>query len=379
MELEKYIIFAGLLSSAIFFFYFILFKRIERRGRMYIISGMLITFYTFFYDFLLIAEDYTLALYFFPLYFPLIFSLYPIIYHYLVSAVNDKNERFIVQVFSFLPVLVLIFTTLIFIPLSTADKYQFMKMDVLQFNSENFVLNFYQTAIYLLFYLQLFLFVVIFIQMYFIHKKRESIITEEQKLYLPKWLFAFISIIILYEVVYGIVLLFDSSMENSLIGQIANFVAVIFVGFLGIKHDEMLLSMRLQQLTNKSTNIKSNLKKENIDAEKVNEVMTKIYELINEKKIYLNPALKLEHLAKKIHIPQKTLSEIINKHENENFSQFINKYRINEAKQILSNKHQKLKINNIYFDVGFYSRSTFNRSFKTIEGITPTEFLNSIK
>ncbi len=374
MRVENYIVFAGLLSSAIFFFYFILFRRIEPKGRIYIISSTLIVFYTFLYDFLILNNCYKYAVYFFPFYFPLIFSLYPLIYHYLVNAVDDKNQRFIVKVFSYVPSLVLIITIAIYSSINYTEKIHFIKTDITQFNTGFFPFELYQLIIFILYYFQLIVFVIVFIQMYLAHKKRKRDVSVTPKPFLPRWLFSFVSIIILYEVIYTIFMFFEPNYQSQLINLISNVAVVLFIGFLGIQHDEMLLMMKLNPSINKT--VKFN--KESIDEAKAEQVMKSIYVLMDGKKLYRNPSLKLEHLAKKIHLPQKTLSEIINKYEGENFSQFINKYRIKEAKQILSDKNHHHKIHKIYSSLGFYSRSTFNRSFKTIEGITPTEFINSI-
>lgn len=92
-------------------------------------------------------------------------------------------------------------------------------------------------------------------------------------------------------------------------------------------------------------------------------------------KTYLNPELTLDMLADTLAIPSKDLSMIINRHFNLNFYEFINGYRIEEAKKRLIDPANKEKtITDIYLEVGFNSKSVFNTFFKKLVGKTPSEY-----
>jgi len=59
----------------------------------------------------------------------------------------------------------------------------------------------------------------------------------------------------------------------------------------------------------------------------------------------------------------------------QNFYDFINRYRILEAKQLLTNpKDPKITVLEVLYEVGFNSKSSFNTLFKKYTGLTPTEF-----
>ncbi|MGY8932572.1 MAG: helix-turn-helix domain-containing protein [Flavobacteriales bacterium] len=59
--------------------------------------------------------------------------------------------------------------------------------------------------------------------------------------------------------------------------------------------------------------------------------------------------------------------------------QFINKYRIKDARQMLSNPgNNNLTIEFIAFSVGFESKSSFNNAFKNYTGITPSFYIKSL-
>jgi AraC-like DNA-binding protein len=94
-----------------------------------------------------------------------------------------------------------------------------------------------------------------------------------------------------------------------------------------------------------------------------------------EHKPYLAVDLKLDDLADKVSLPSKTLSILLNAHYQKNFCEFINHYRIKEAASILSDQKLKDKqVLDIAMEVGFNSKSAFNRSFKKETGLTPQKY-----
>jgi AraC-like DNA-binding protein len=69
---------------------------------------------------------------------------------------------------------------------------------------------------------------------------------------------------------------------------------------------------------------------------------------------------------------------LINRHFGINFYEFINKYRIEEAKKMLVDPvHKNTTITDIYLAVGFNSKSVFYTFFKKFESVTPSQFRQS--
>jgi len=194
------------------------------------------------------------------------------------------------------------------------------------------------------------------------------------KPFLPDWIFLLVSANIIYEVIYALAfILFNLQYYNHLFSQLANLLLLIVVIVVSLKHDSLLLELRL----NSSPNINSFLNKiqDVITPEETHEIISVLLKLMNEEKIYRNPNLKLELLAKKIALPVNKLSRVINTNYLMNFSQFVNKYRIEEAIELLNNP--SVRIEEIYLKVGYYTRSTFNRAFKIHTGQTPTDYFKS--
>jgi AraC-like DNA-binding protein len=96
---------------------------------------------------------------------------------------------------------------------------------------------------------------------------------------------------------------------------------------------------------------------------------------MRDKKPYLDNELTLAKLADMLSIPQHHLSQILNEKLNQNFFDFVNGYRIKEAKEILvSPEGELLTILAIAEEVGFNSKSAFNNAFKKVTNTTPSEF-----
>ncbi len=102
-------------------------------------------------------------------------------------------------------------------------------------------------------------------------------------------------------------------------------------------------------------------------------VMANLNSAMKEKKLFKNPNLKLNDLAKEMEISGHQLSQILNDKVERSFTLFINEYRIDEAcKLLLAGNNPKMEA--IGLVVGFNSRSTFFSTFKKLKGTTPALF-----
>jgi AraC-like DNA-binding protein len=104
----------------------------------------------------------------------------------------------------------------------------------------------------------------------------------------------------------------------------------------------------------------------------------KIVLFLEETKIYKDKEINLFRLAELVQIPYRDVSKAINSIANKNFNQFLNEFRVNEAKRLIKQDElQKYNLSWIAEEVGFNSRSTFFAVFKSLVGMTPNEFKNS--
>jgi len=98
---------------------------------------------------------------------------------------------------------------------------------------------------------------------------------------------------------------------------------------------------------------------------------------MEEDKFYLDPELTVNKLAANINVNPKIISAVLNRQLNKGFNEFVNEYRIIEVKtKMLRSDNKHITIAGLAFESGFNSVATFQRTFKSMENITPRQFLS---
>lgn len=96
--------------------------------------------------------------------------------------------------------------------------------------------------------------------------------------------------------------------------------------------------------------------------------------MLNEKK-YLQQDLSMHQLAKELKTNTSYLSRVIQETYHKNFTSYLNAYRINEATLVLANpEYEHYTIDAISKECGYKHKSTFNKAFRKITGITPRKY-----
>ncbi len=112
-----------------------------------------------------------------------------------------------------------------------------------------------------------------------------------------------------------------------------------------------------------------------VSDEQVAVVFSKVLEMVDHQKGFLDAELSLKKLSQHLHVSSQVLSMVINKESGLNFNAFVNRYRIEEAKVLLSDRNlMNRTISSIANEVGFNSISSFNAAFKKQTGQTPLDF-----
>jgi AraC-like DNA-binding protein len=100
----------------------------------------------------------------------------------------------------------------------------------------------------------------------------------------------------------------------------------------------------------------------------------KLEELINEKKLYLNLALKLEDVANEMGVSRQKISEVLNQYMKTTFYDYINTKRVELAKKLLLDEKYDGNLLMLSLDCGFKSRSVFYTAFKKNTDLTPSQY-----
>lgn len=115
--------------------------------------------------------------------------------------------------------------------------------------------------------------------------------------------------------------------------------------------------------------------KEKVDEKVSTNAIEKVQTGMEVQKLYLKHNLNIEEFSKRIDLPIKDVSAVINKHYGTNFFEFMNKYRVEEAKRLLLDAScADMTVLDILLQAGFNSKSAFHRFFNRLVGVSPTEF-----
>jgi len=112
-----------------------------------------------------------------------------------------------------------------------------------------------------------------------------------------------------------------------------------------------------------------------LDDWKSEEIRMEILNLMENKQCFLDPGLKLDDLSRELGCTRFQVSQVLSERFGKNFYELVNGYRVKEAQcKLRSRKYMDHNISQIAYESGFNSIATFNRSFKSICGITPSEY-----
>lgn len=106
----------------------------------------------------------------------------------------------------------------------------------------------------------------------------------------------------------------------------------------------------------------------------INTEVSLIISEMENRHLYRDPTLTRATLTNLTGISPNRISELINGHFGINFSEWINTYRINEARELLVATNDSMTVKEIYYQVGFNSKSAFYGAFKKITGLTPSGY-----
>lgn len=134
-----------------------------------------------------------------------------------------------------------------------------------------------------------------------------------------------------------------------------------------------------QKNTNKpSTNneIREKYKTYTLTEKRCQELVEELEKVMKEQSLYNNPNLKIADLAATIGMQSHTLSYVFNQYLKKSYYDYLNDYRISEFKRrIQKGEHIHYTLEALMKQCGFSSRTTFFRSFKKANGMTPNEYI----
>ena len=181
-------------------------------------------------------------------------------------------------------------------------------------------------------------------------------------LFLGLWLFSFISVQFLGQPIPYI---------NYTTMWISTPLFIYVIGYFSLRQPDIFRVSIIPKQKGESNRLKP---------EKIQKIQKRLRFFMEEENIYLEPNLSLKNLADKLNSTPNDLSWFLNKVHQVTFYEYINSYRIKAfVKKLDRNAHANHTLLAIAMDVGFNSKSTFNRVFKSEMGITPKQYLKTKK
>ncbi|MBU2879995.1 helix-turn-helix transcriptional regulator [Aliiglaciecola lipolytica] len=179
-----------------------------------------------------------------------------------------------------------------------------------------------------------------------------------------------------------ILLLWGSVWVLYTIEYILNFIGVSWIGsgvvipmlnlLLLLAFAHLSLNQPLLSETDKSKDSDLQPRAAALDDDRMKRIAVKLHKVMQGERLFCENELSLHRLSEAIGISQNHISETLSQHLQINFFSFINNYRVEEAKRLLTTT--TLSIIDISLESGFNSRSTFNSAFKKTEGVTPSAY-----
>lgn len=162
--------------------------------------------------------------------------------------------------------------------------------------------------------------------------------------------------------------LLDHTAKTNLLLPLGGSIFIYAIGYLSFRNPRVLTQADDTPTVKKYE--KSSLKPETSER-----YLKRLLQLMETEKLYLDSGLTISKVAEKLSIPAPHLSQTINERLNQTFIDFINTYRVDEAKRRLLDPARKhYSVLAIAEEVGFNSKSSFNSVFKKHVQMTPSEF-----
>ncbi len=416
MDLIVKILFALPVYQSVILAFLLLFSGPHRLGYPRIIMGsfqFLMAFYfTFNFLYSIKAFEIVASLYFLIL--PVILLLIPVFYLYILSVTTPGFSFLKSHLFHFIPSLLIACLNTPYLFASNNEKLNFISngYNLLSTNLFSYLMIIYMIGIVFVFALQLVFYTFRSVKLYRNHKTYiENRFSYTENINLD-WILVLIISFAVFFVFNDILYLvgFRQHFITQAIYNIAMLLITLYAGYRGLLQREVnensqkqILKIPTKPVDNLTpytsdsdvisddnpkvkTEIQSIIQAEKTDSikkysgsalgeDQKKVLISKLQGLIQEEKIFINDKLSIEDIAIKLDTNTKYISQIINETYNKNFYNFINSYRIEEAKRLLiSEENDKYSILGIAQSVGFVSKSTFNVAFKRNTGLTPSEF-----
>jgi len=148
-------------------------------------------------------------------------------------------------------------------------------------------------------------------------------------------------------------------------------IVVYVLGYLGLTRTTVFTAPEFEALKNE---LQPKYQKSGLRADDARSLYENLVEHVDNGQAYLDPDISLGALARDLSVSTNHVSQVINEFDRCNFHDFVNARRVTEACRLLQ-ESRETNLLELAMDVGFNSKSSFNRAFRKFTGTTPSEYL----
>jgi len=200
---------------------------------------------------------------------------------------------------------------------------------------------------------------------------RKSAVTSPKKIKLQRMIMIIHTVYAISYLLYGINFMKEGFQDAaSSIQFLAMSLMVLYVGYIAYANPQVLVGT-VQALKKEIVKYKNS----GLTPSFSTELKEALVKLLEEEKVYRQNTIKLETIADRLGTTRHNASQVINEHFGLNFFELINKYRVEEAMELLRTNKDNLNIIDIAYEVGYNNKVTFNKSFKRFSNLTPSQFM----
>ncbi len=116
-----------------------------------------------------------------------------------------------------------------------------------------------------------------------------------------------------------------------------------------------------------------------LDGAECEEIVARMKDYLQQSRRYTDPELKMSDIAEVLGLSSSKLSQIFSLHLKENYYEFINRYRLEEYKRLLSVEEYRKYTLTALSEMAGFRKSSFYSTFRRIEGMTPAEYIRKHK
>jgi len=212
-------------------------------------------------------------------------------------------------------------------------------------------------------------------------QRRESLLGDiysDPESHSLRWIWTTIGLFVGWWIVSGLFLIVPSLQpwyNAAVFAYMTVLFLFVFAKVSNYKEPVSLATQQEMENVNENENVNVNVNEnENGNANgNVNNLQpARLRELMEREQMYLNPDLTVEDVVKRLGTNTKYFSQMLHNEMNTSFSQLVNEYRVEQAKDLL--KHTDIKVEFIGERCGFNSRQSFHRVFVKTTGQTPAEW-----